>query len=424
VRLLTALAAGLAVAACASQPPPPPVAASAPRLPTAGAFDGWYGSYRTDAGDLLLVTRLGWFADLGDSTYRTVYAGASPARFSIGPGFRVPAPVAATLEFDPAGLTVTRAGRTAHASRVAMQRTDVTIPAGRATLAGTITQAEGAGPHPGIVVVHGSEPGQRYYYDFWVGLYTSLGLTVLTYDKRGQGASTGSYPGEYPTAEALGIYADDAGAALRFLAAWPGVDPNRVGFHGGSQGGWTVPLAIARHGQAAFAVLVSAPAVTVGQQGVWSDFSGGGARLPAGTPAEMNAAVRADHSGYDPAPALASLQVPALWLLGRSDRTVPTEVSVENLMALKKPNLRVELATSGHALLLNQTGLTAEDDAAPGLAPEVIASIRAWAQAQGLSSPLRGEVPPRSGGGGARRDPSAAFGGTPPAGGGAKPERA
>src|SRR5215472_7570532 len=55
------------------------------------------------------------------------------------------------------------------------------------------------------------------------------------------------------------------------------------------------------HGKAAFAVLVSAPAVTVGQQGVWSDFSSGGARMPSESAVQMNAAVRADHSGYEPA---------------------------------------------------------------------------------------------------------------------------
>src|SRR4029077_113602 len=106
---------------------------------------------------------------------------------------------------------------------------------------------------------HGAEPGERYFYDIWVGIYAGLGLDVLTYDKRGIASSTGRSPGEYPTEEALQVYADDARVALGFLAAWPGVDPKRVGFHGGSQGGWTVPLAIARDAGAAFAILVSAP---------------------------------------------------------------------------------------------------------------------------------------------------------------------
>ena len=386
VRLVLAIVAMVvSLAGCSSQTPagtPAPTPTKAPP----GAFDRFYGSYRTDAGDVLVVTRLGWFADLGDSTYRTLYAYGSSGHLSIGPGFQTPTPAVAKLDFAPGRLVVTRARTTTKARRLQLKTSDVTIPAAGATLAGTITEPLGAGIHPGIVIVHGSEPGQRFYYDFWVGLYTSLGLTVLTYDKRGNGASTGRYPGEYPSEEALTTYADDASAALALLKGWAGVDPSRVGFHGGSQGGWTVPLAIARHGQAAFAILVSAPAVTVGQQGVWSDFSGGGTRLPTQSADEMNAAVRADHTGYDPAPAIASLTVPVLWLLGRNDRTVPTAVCVENLNALHKANFNIQLVTSGHGLLLNNTGLNADDATAPGLAPGVISPI-ADSTRQFLSSP-------------------------------------
>jgi len=380
-----AIVALLCAAACATGASPvgarPQPAQSTPSLPAQGAFDRFYGSYRTEAGDILVVTRLGWFADLADSTYRSLYSGTGSSRFAFGPGFRTPAPIAASLEFGDGRLTVRRAGRATTARRLALEQTDVSIPADGATLAGSITEPAGPGPHPAIVIVHGSEPGQRYYYDFWVGLYTSLGLTVLTYDKRGQGASSGRYPGEYPSEDSLTVYADDASAALGFLSGWPDVDSKRVGFHGGSQGGWTVPLAMMRHGKAAFAILVSAPAVTVGQQVTWSDFSSGGARLPSQSVEQMDAGVRADHSGYDPAPALAALSAPALWLLGRNDRTVPTDLCVERLNALRKRNIRIQLVDSGHGLLLNRSGLTADDDKAPGLAPGVISSISDWIRA-------------------------------------------
>jgi hypothetical protein len=59
------------------------------------------------------------------------------------------------------------------------------------------------GAHPGIVVAHGSERGTRILYGIWVGLYASLGFTVLTYDKRGAGDSTGRWPGEFPSPQAL-----------------------------------------------------------------------------------------------------------------------------------------------------------------------------------------------------------------------------
>jgi len=275
----------------------------------------YYGSYAIDGGDTVVIARLGWFFDLGDAAYRTIYSGSAPGRFSIGWRFLEPLPKFADLVFAGDQLTINQGSTTRSGRRIAYPRSDVAIPSAGATLAATITEPLNAGPHPGIVVVHGAEPGQRYFYDVWVGVYVGLGFAVLTYDKRGNGLSTGTYPGEFPTGEALTIYADDAAAALVFLSRQPGVDARHVGFHGGSQGGWTVPLAMARHGGAAFAVLASAPATTVDQTDAWASFSGGGASMPMESNDQMLAEVRGTHSGYDPAPALRALDVPALWLL-------------------------------------------------------------------------------------------------------------
>jgi dienelactone hydrolase len=350
--------------------PPQPVASD--------ALSSYFGSYTTDDGDILVIARLGWFFDMRDSAYRTIYATSSPTRFTIGFRFQQPLPKFADLAFSEGTLTISDSAQRRVARRINYKQTDVTIPATGAQLAGTITEPMGAGPHPGIVVVHGSERGQRFFYDIWVGVYASMGLAVLTYDKRGGGASTGTYPGEFPTDESLAIYADDADAALGFLAGWPGVAPNRVGFHGGSQGGWTVPLAILRHPQASFAVLVSAPATTVDQTDLWSGYSNGGAFMPTASLAEMQAAVRANHTGYDPTPALRALTVPTLWLLGSNDRTVPTAICVEILAAMHKPNFTVHMLPTGHGLLVNATGLAADDERSPGLAPDLVPALKAW----------------------------------------------
>lgn len=352
---------------------PSPPASIAPAA-TIDALAPYYGSYAADDGDTIVIARLGWFFDLRDADYRTIYSTASSNRFTIGYRFAEPLPKFADLTFGESTLRVN--ARNAH--RVGHKVTDVTIHSSGADLAGTVTEPAAGASHPGIVIVHGSEQGQRYFYDIWVGLYTSLGLSVLTYDKRGGGSSTGSYPGEFPTEEALRIYADDASAALGFLARWPGVDLKRVGFHGGSQGGWTVPLAMFRHPQAAFAVLVSAPATTVDQTDLWSSYSGGGQAMPTRSVADMEAAVRATHTGYDPALALHALSAPVLWLLGSNDRTVPTAVCVEILDSLHKPNFTVRLLSTGHGLLVNPTGLAVDDSRSPGLAPDLGPDIRSW----------------------------------------------
>ncbi len=362
-------------------------AATTPAVPssraTVEALTPFYGSYATDDGDTIVIARLGWFFDLRDGAYRTIYATASPNRFTIGNRFAVPLPKFADLTFGPGTLSVNQRA----ARRVANKQSEVTIHADGADLAGTITDPANAGPHPGIVVVHGAERGQRSFYDIWVGVYTSLGLSVLTYDKRGGGDSTGTYPGEFPSDAALSTYADDASAALAFLARWPGVDSKRVGFHGGSQGGWTVPLAMLRHPLAAFTALVSAPATTVDQTDLWASFSGGGASMPAQSLAEMQAAVRATHSGYDPALALQALAVPALWLLGSNDRTVPTTICVEILQAMHKANFTVRMLPTGHGLLVNPTGLLADDDRSFGLAPTLVSDLKDWLRAASIQPP-------------------------------------
>jgi dienelactone hydrolase len=382
MRPLVAALVPLVLAVSCVQPAATSTTTTTPAPADTQALSSVFGSYRADDGRVFVIARLGWFFDIRDATYRTIYAGAAPNRFTIGPAFAVPLPKYAELTFDGTTLTIATARATVSAQRVQYKQTDVTVPADGAMLAGAITEPIGGGPHPGIVIVHGSEQGERHFYDIWVGIYAGLGLTVLTYDKRGIGSSTGRYPGEFPTDESLRVYADDAAAALRFLSTWPGVDPKRVGFHGGSQGGWTVPLAIQRHGLASFAILVSAPATTVGQTNLWMDFSGGGSHAPTASVGEMEAAVRADHSGYDPAPALAALQVPTLWLLGSNDRTVPTHICAEILAGLNKPNFTVQMLPTGHGLLVNATGLNADDQRSPGLAPALVPTITDWLRAR------------------------------------------
>jgi dienelactone hydrolase len=363
----------------------PPLPTAPPAAATIDSLLPYFGSYRTDDGDTLVIARMGWFFDLRSAAYRTIYATRTSNHFTIGRLFQAPLPVFADLVFAADGVTFTDSVHHRVARRIAYRQTEVSIPAGGAQLAGTITEPTGAGPHPGIVIIHGAETGERTFYDIWVGVYASLGFAVLTYDKRGRGSSTGRYPGELPSAGALTIYADDAGAALAFLERRPGIDPKRVGFHGGSQGGWTVPLAIQRHPGAAFAVLVSAPATTVDQTDLWAGYTDGGESPPSAPLDEMLAAVRADRSGYDPMPALAALAVPALWFLGSNDRTVPTVICEEILTGLHKTNITLRLLPTGHGLLLNPTGLLADDARSPGLAPDLVPAIETWAASAGVS---------------------------------------
>ena len=363
---------------CAPASSSAPASAAAPIPARVQQLLPYYGSYSDGSGDVVVIARLGWFFDMNTAAYRTIYATRSATDFTIGPGFLEPTPKFADVSFSGQTLRISESGRATTARRIAYRETPVTIPANGAMLAGAITEPLGQPPHPGIVVVHGAERGERHFYDVWVGVYASMGFAVLTYDKRGVGSSIGTYPGESPTTDALSVYADDAAAARDFLARWPGIDPSRVGFHGGSQGGWTVPLAMMRHAGAAFAVLASAPATTVDQTDLWASFTGGGASAPGESDDQMLADVRRAGGGYDPTAALRAMTVPAIWVLGTNDRTVPTAVCVELLNAMHKANFTVHLVPTGHGLLVNPTGLLVDDNRSPGLAPDLVPTLKEW----------------------------------------------
>lgn len=350
-------------------------------------FEHNVGAYRTPGDVTYVVNGHGHLLNLRDSTFRQLYPTSVADRFTVGRAFATPSPKEADVIFHMAGaradqLTIKPVtGTPVVGERLLFKETEVQVPATDAVLAGTITEPVTPGPHPGIVIIHGSEPGRRIDYGIWVGLYASLGLTVLAYDKRGNGASTGTYPGEFPSDSNLAIYAADAATVLRFLASWPRVDPKRVGFHGGSQGGWTVPLAIGRHqAPAAFAILVSGPAVTVDQQGVWAAFSSSSNVLPSASPEAMDAEVRATtSSGYVPATVLATIRQPMLWANGAVDRQVPTTVNAEILRSLHHPNWDIEILPGvDHGLFENPSGLEPDEAKAGRLASGLGDLIAAW----------------------------------------------
>ncbi|NPC44378.1 alpha/beta fold hydrolase [Nocardioides sp. zg-1230] len=116
----------------------------------------------------------------------------------------------------------------------------VTFRSGVKTLAGTLAVPRGEGPFPGVLLLPGSGPLDRNsdHKRMPLGITGQLadalgtvGVATFRYDKRGVGASTGSW-------HTAGFYdnRDDAAAALEFLAARPEVDPTRIVVLGHSEG--------------------------------------------------------------------------------------------------------------------------------------------------------------------------------------------
>src|SRR6185312_6294410 len=89
----------------------------------------------------------------------------------------------------------------------------------------------------------------------WPDAIAGCGTVVLSHDKPGCGGS----PGDWRTQD-FAERAEESLAALELLRKQPGVDPERVGLFGVSQGGWICQQAAAVGGAAvAFIVTIPGP---------------------------------------------------------------------------------------------------------------------------------------------------------------------
>lgn len=293
----------------------------------------------------------------------------------IPPGF--------DARMDASGDTLTLTSPDGHA-RVAhrLHRPDaraVQFKSGDLTLAGTLyTPHSAEGRLPAVVLAHGSGPVDRFGGP-WITFFTDLGFAVLSYDKRGVGASAGDWRSA--------TYADLAGdldAAVDWMARQPDIDAARLGIHATSQSGWYAPLAATRGGHARFLIQRVGPALWIGpvtQHENESDWRAAGVPEADIAPAAalwlrlntlareggsreqaqhvINAAAdetwfgptfgeawrhiedgawqrRRVNAQLDPASTAARLKIPVLWFLAEKDQNVPYKISRDAIEAARQ----------------------------------------------------------------------------------------
>ncbi len=144
-------------------------------------------------------------------------------------------------------------------SRVDFDVHDSTFESGGVRLVGRLVMPKGAGKVPVVVLVHGSEHDSALETYALQRLFPSQGVGAFVYDKRGTGTSGGTYTQDFE------VLARDAIAAMQTAKRLAGGRLGRIGYQGGSQGGWVVPLAV-NLAPVDFAIVSFGLAVTILQE--------------------------------------------------------------------------------------------------------------------------------------------------------------
>lgn len=271
--------------------------------------------------------------------------------------------------------------------RIPLIQIDTRFQGSGVALAGRLTLPPGDARVPIVILIHGAEHSSALEDYSLQREFAAAGIGVFAYDKRGTGASEGRYTQNYL------MLATDAVLATREARRLAGARAGRVGYQGGSQGGWTAPLAariepvdfvIVSFGLAVspldedreaiafdmerggFGPEIKAKAMEVADATakiVESDFTEGYEQLEEvkrkygdepwfksvrgnftiylldGTPEKWRKdgppLIEGIPARYDPMPVLTNLDVPQLWILGGQDRDAPPGETLRRLAMLQ-----------------------------------------------------------------------------------------
>ena len=387
------------------------VAATAPRLVQASE-PCQVGAYRLADGQVVDVTA----AEGGTLRWRKL-DGSTGALKQIAPGRWQSSygwtgrsdGIAVTFDACPAaGLRF--AGQPGR--RMPLQITETSFVSHGTRLVGRLLLPPGHARVPVVVLVHGAEHASARSIYALQRLLPAQGVGAFVYDKRGTGGSGGSYTQDFD------LLAGDAIAAMHEARRLAGARLGRIGYQGGSQGGWVVPIA-ARRERVDFAIVSFGLAVSVidedqQQIALEMQLKGYGPEVIAKAQAIGAAAERVFASGfteglddfdairaryrhepwykdvhgnytwfilplsrhdilakaapafrfgtpfhYDPMPTLAAVTTPQLWVLGGQDLEAPsaeTSRRLEGLIARGRPITLALYPDTEHGMTRFETG--------------------------------------------------------------------
>ncbi|MCZ8518518.1 MULTISPECIES: alpha/beta hydrolase family protein [Paenibacillus] len=276
---------------------------------------------------------------------------------------------------------------------------EVSFASGTLTLHGTLLLPQTPGPHPAVVLVHGSSSGSREKYRGEAEMFAKAGIAALIYDKRSDGF------GKLRSYDQL---AADANAAVEALHAHQSLDPDHIGLWGLSEGAWVTSLAASRSEKPDFLITVGASGVPPVQQQSWqlvNRLRDQGVTSPSVTEALSDRAVKLAVSAgmfaeasYNPLQAFESLKQPVLAIWGRQDRIEPPLESSRLIReALERGgNAGYSLRffdLAGHNLRSAPDGIRQTEDFAPGYAEAMTSWVLDVTAGRGTGPQTAGAAP-------------------------------
>lgn len=217
-----------------------------------------------------------------------------------------------------------------------------------ATLSGTIVFPPDGNTHSAVVFIHGS--GEQTRDLNWAEHFARAGIAALVYDKRGAGKSGGEYERDQNVSEKnISLLADDAVSALRTLSTHPALKSVPLGFAGISQAGWIAPVAAERTKLATFLVLWSGPVCKVSEEDIYSKYTSDADKESVPS---FDEALRSRKQEYvwpsflgkdtDSSEDLERLSIPGLWIFSDNDASIPVDLSIDRLKALRRKGHRYD----------------------------------------------------------------------------------
>jgi len=296
---------------------------------------------------------------------------------------------------------------------------DVTVGSGQWALPGTLTEPNGSGPFPAVVLVHGSGPNDRDetigpskpFRDLAWGL-ASQGVAVLRYDKRTYAHKDLFTPDILAKLTTKEETTDDALSAVQLLRQTAGIDTKRIFVLGHSLGAMLAPRIGQQEPALGGLIIMAGPTrpfedVILDQYTYLYSLNGGPTSAQVGMLAVLKAEVAAvkdpnlststpasdlplgiypvywlDLRGYRPAEVAKSLSIPLLVLQGGRDYQVSAAKDFPGWQAALagKANATLKLYPALNHLFITGNGpSTPTEYTTPGhVSPEVVSDISQW----------------------------------------------